>query len=83
MRRGDIDDLAVFQHQAVLDLGIFYQAIVVNRCEWAHVTVHDAGVLADDGGATHNAVDDLAPLLPRSRVHLPANPDRQSHRLWA
>src|SRR3954462_4284723 len=60
---GDVDYLAVFEDDGVLDLAVGDRAAVVDGRVGAYVGVDDAGVGADDGRAADDRVDDLGALL--------------------
>src|SRR5213076_926398 len=55
----NIENLAVFQDDGVLDLAIGNGAVVVDRGKGADVAVDDPAMLPDDGRAAYHAIDDL------------------------
>ena len=66
----DVTDAAIFQHHRVLDLAVLDRHVVVDAGERPNVAIDDARILADDGRATHCAVDDLCPALDLSLIHI-------------
>src|SRR6476660_8042691 len=60
---GEVDHLAVFEDDGVLDLAVGDGAAVVGGGVGAYVGVDDAGMRSDYGGAAHHRVDDLGVLL--------------------
>ena len=58
----DIDDLAVLQHDAVLDLGVLDQHVMVDRRKGSHVRVDQSRILSNNGRPADAAVDDLGAL---------------------
>src|SRR6202022_2127074 len=58
-----IEDLAVLEHDQMLDLAVADLHAVIDGCEGADVGVFDQGPLPDDGRSSDDAVDDLGTRL--------------------
>ena len=52
-------DSASLEHDAVLDLRVFNNTVVVDRRERPDIAIDHPGAFADDGRTAHDAVDDL------------------------
>src|SRR6266849_10506234 len=58
-----VDYVRILQNDAVLDLAVLEQHVVVNRSKRPHIRADHAAVLADDGRPADRRIDDLGVLL--------------------